>query len=523
MKLSTNSAVTRLLHEGITDIDSLIDFDKDSIESLPRACSRAIAAVEADADNDIEAEAAVPAGNLSTASVHRLIVAANAARYYRDIGRTRTVAIMHYNNILAGFKLDFDAYCTLKKQDAPDVPLVYDKDKDKKVIKWAPLFLDAMSRTFGAKGPLRYVLRENAAVPAEAEDPLSENCHYSATAGSMLEELIRRLPHSGPTFRDDNKTVFMAISTAVAGTSVETTIKSYSRQKDGRGAYFALITNHAGDVKYRSIYKLRMNLLTNVKWNGRSYALETLVSNHRQAVDDLIECQTKIHTQVPDEPQRVEYLLDAITCQDSALQAAIGNIRANTNDMRSQFEVAASHLIEVDPYKRVARGNQGGGGAKVSDARFSAGRGKTGVDLRWHPLKEFMKLSNEQRDELVTWQKSAEGKKTMAGDKKKRGAQDNKSSSNNDNWKKKFKKSLKTPEGLAHVMSVMREEESANAALTATMAPVLSQSPAAAQQSTATQPAATAGVAASVDAHFQNLATKVKLQSILKSPKKSTN
>ena len=209
MKLSTNSAVTRLLHEGITDIDSLIDFDKDSIESLPRACSRAIAAVEADADNDIEAEAAVPAGNLSTASVHRLIVAANAARYYRDIGRTRTVAIMHYNNILAGFKLDFDAYCTLKKQDAPDVPLVYDKDKDKKVIKWAPLFLDAMSRTFGAKGPLRYVLRENAAVPAEAEDPLSENCHYSATAGSMLEELIRRLPHSGPTFRDDNKTVFM--------------------------------------------------------------------------------------------------------------------------------------------------------------------------------------------------------------------------------------------------------------------------------------------------------------------------
>jgi hypothetical protein len=132
MKLSTNSTVTRILHEGITDIDSLIDFDKDSIEALPRACARAITAVEPDPDNDIEGEPAVPAGNLSIASVHRLTVAANAARYYRDVGRTRTVAIMHYNNILAAFKLDYDAYCTLKKQDAPDVPLVYDKDKEKK-------------------------------------------------------------------------------------------------------------------------------------------------------------------------------------------------------------------------------------------------------------------------------------------------------------------------------------------------------------------------------------------------------
>lgn len=517
MKLSTNSAVTRILHEGVTDIDSLIDFDKDSIEALPRACARAIVAVEADPDNQIEAEPAVPAGNLSIASVHRLIVAADAARYYRDIGRTRSVANMHYNNILSGFKIDFDAYCTLKKQDAPDVPLVYDKDKDKKVIKWAPLFLDAMSRTFGAKGPLRYVLREDPDVPPEEEDPLGNNCHYSDAAGSMLEELTRRLSHTGPTYRDDNKTVFMAISTAVAGTSVETTIKSFSRQKDGRGAYFALITNHAGDVKYRSIYKLRMNLLTNIKWNGRSYPLETLVSNHRQAVDDLIECQFRIHTQVPDEAQRVEYLLDAITCQDSALQAAIGNIRANTNDMRSQFEAASSHLIEVDPYKRIARSSQGGGGnARVSDTRFNAGRGRTGVDLRWYPRKEFLKLSNEQKDELTTWQKTAEGKKSMAQAKKKREqpAQDNASPAKPESWKKKFKKSLKTPEGLAHIMSVMREEESTNAALTAGMTSPLPPPP-----TTATPPAQPA-VASSVDAHFQNLATKVRLQSILKNPQK---
>ena len=61
---------------------------------------------------------------------------------------------MHYNNVLAGFKIDYEAYRVLKKQDASDVPLTSDKDKDKKVIKWLPLFDDAMSRTFGTKGLL---------------------------------------------------------------------------------------------------------------------------------------------------------------------------------------------------------------------------------------------------------------------------------------------------------------------------------------------------------------------------------
>ena len=86
----------------------------------------------------------------------------------------------------------------------------------------------------------------------------------------MLEELINRLPHPGPIFRDDNKTVFMMISKAVAGTSMDSTIKSYLGRKYGRTSFIALITNHVGDNKYRSIVKYRSNLLQNIKWNGRN-------------------------------------------------------------------------------------------------------------------------------------------------------------------------------------------------------------------------------------------------------------
>ena len=40
------------------------------------------------------------------------------------------------------------------------------------------------------------------------------------------------------------------IAKAVAGTSIESTIKYYPRHKDGRNAFIALIANHGGDTKY---------------------------------------------------------------------------------------------------------------------------------------------------------------------------------------------------------------------------------------------------------------------------------
>ena len=100
------------------------------------------------------------------------------------------------------------------------------------------------------KGPLSYVLRENSAVPPEADDPLNADSYYGAS-GNMMDELINRLPHTEPVYKNDDETVYMKIEEAVRGTSVKSTVKTFARQKDGRGAYLALISNHAGDTKYR--------------------------------------------------------------------------------------------------------------------------------------------------------------------------------------------------------------------------------------------------------------------------------
>ena len=523
MKLSTDSAVLRITHEGITDFRAFLDFDKESIEALPKACAKDIEAITADAPNNVTAEAAVNAANISSIAVRRLLVAMHAAKFYESIGRVQDEINMHYTNVLKGFKEDFDAYVTLKKQDDPDVPLVNDKDKEKKVIKWVPIFEDTLSRTFGSKGPLIYVLREDAAVPSEADDPLQARAHYGSS-GSLMEELIKRLPHTGSIYKDDNKTVFMMISKAVTGTLVESTIKSFSRQKDGRGAFQALVSNHAGETKYRSVAKSRLNLLQNVKWNGQNYPLEQHVSNHRTAVDDLKECNTHIGTAIPNDPQRVEYLLESITSQDSSLQADMGNVRANTNNLRSDFEATANHLIEVDPYRRsTTRGPQSQNKvANVSSITFS-GRGNSGVDLRWHTRKEFKALTSEQKDELCQWQSSSEGKKELKtqrkNNSKKRKSDTGDSENEKGGWKKKFKKAMKTQNGLSHIMSVLMEEEQSNATIASALAPPLAPVPPPPAVPPPVTPVAQLIPSAAISqlsAAFPALATKVKLQNILK-------
>ena len=391
----------------------------------------------------------------------------HAAEYYTAINRSMTSANMHYANVLKSFKIEWDTYKDLRDQDEPSVPLVSEKDGDRKIIKWVPIFLDCLARSYGVRGPLVYVLRDDPTVPLEANDPLDAHSCFGIS-GSLHDELVARLSHIGPIFKNDNTSVFMKVEKATRGTSVESTVKAFSRRKDGRGAFLALIANHAGDTKYRAILKKRMNLLQNIKWNGRAYPLETHVSNHRQSVDEIRECSTHITVNVPNQAQRVEYLIDSINCSDNTLQAAIGLIRANTNNMRNDFEAAATAMIEVDPYRRSQR-TPGKGGANVSAIDFGAGRGTSGVDLRWHPKKEFMSLPVEQRDELSAWIKTNDGRKVIEQSrktfKKKRKDTNGGSGRNKEgNWKKKFKKAMHTDAGLKSVMSLLADAEKNNSA-----------------------------------------------------------
>ena len=189
--------------------------------------------------------------------------------------------------------------------------------------------------------------------------------------------------------------------------------------------------------------------------------MEQHVSNHRTAIDNIRDCATHIGNAVPNNLQRVEFLLDYITSQDNALHAAMGNIYTDTNGLRSGFEGTLSHLIEVDPYRRSTKSNP----TKPDPVKFSevtfARHSKTGVDLCWHTRQEFRDISSEQKDELTSWKGSNEDKATI---KKQKISNINKRRSEPDNskkgtWRNFFKKAVKTKSGILHVMSMVIEEE----------------------------------------------------------------
>ena len=150
------------------------------------------------------------------------------------------------------------------------------------------------------------------------------------------------------------------------------------------------------------------------------------------------------------------------------------------------------------------------------------------MDLRWHPRKDFKKLSEDQRDELTKWMKTNDGKKAIKESRKeaKRKREevptpDKGDNKNNGNWKKKFKNAIKTHNGLKTVMAVLAEEEKTNQAMIAAFqaniqAPVpLPPAPTMVVSASPAVPAPQANISL---AQAAMPVTSVKVQSILKGP-----
>ena len=433
----------RLAQEGLILVDDFVDFKDDQLDQAAKNMRTSIPGRPAQLDaNGVVLVAAVPAINpvlISARCMLRLKVASIAYHYYESIERAITPANMNYTRVLRGFYQEWEALCSLAKEDKPDVPVL---SKNVTPIKWLESFKDTLSRTFGVrKAPLSYVIRDNVQVPTEVDDPLQASFAFSATSGSVLNELERRMTQTHPLFRTDNATVFSMLEEATRSTIYAPTIKPFTRLKNGRGAFQALVSSHAGKDKWEKMQKDKLSFLTSTKWNGRQYSLEKFTNLHRSGYVQLEECQLHVDFQLPTEHTRVGFLIDNITNPDPDLRAALGNIRLNTQNMRDDFEAAVTYLLPVCPYnKNKATSSKGNNKAHVSDVTLKGKHNsETGVDLRWHTKKEYAQLSSEQKKELYEWQQTKDGKSVM-----------NKSRQNsptNANNKKSYKAQIKALKG----------------------------------------------------------------------------
>jgi hypothetical protein len=468
MNCQTTAAVTALSMEGITIPEDLIDFEDDDIDNMSRNLSK------------------IPTPNtirLSAICVKRLKIAAACARFYKSIGRDLSKHNMSYA-VMSIFWKQWQALESQKKSS--DKTVLPKMDRNTSILKWTEAAANAFDSIIGSRNaPLSYVLRPDKNRP-DPLPPLDVGKPWSETYGSIRNEMEFCLDHDHPVFDDDNRIIFNMLHDALQGSTFGATINPFKRKQDGMGAWRSLKEQHAGKDRWDAEVKRETTFLTTQIWKGNgSITLAKHSNKHRNAFISLETCAMHVDYQLPNERTRVKYLLDSIrTCNDAGVQARIANIEGDdtTNGKRNKFESTVTHLLPADPVvennnrkKANSNGNRQG---VVASVTIQSGKGKSGVNLRWHPTKEYKALNDDQKDELKSWRNSKEGKDAIAASKKqyqdkKRKTGGNRTGGDNDGGNSrrvKFKKMIASVvTDTLHSQAKQHDEEAQINAITASM------------------------------------------------------
>lgn len=346
---------------------------------------------------------------ISARSIHRLKVAAAAVRYYESIGRSLTPTNMHWNT-LENFEIQFMAIKEKQEKDDPDTPKI---PKRGGVQRWVEGFKDTLHQIIGVRfSPLSYLIREDV-VPGPAP-ALAPDSPFSAETGSVEDELISRLNHTSPLLKTDNNKLYHLLEEATRNTIYASTISPHSKTMNGRAAYLALISQHAGKDKWEKDITEQEDFLHNRKWKGdTNFTMAAFIKHHRASYNMLEKAADHIEYQLPNERTRVKYLIDNIQCNNPKVEAALANINGDDTPTgkRNNFEAAAAYLLPTCPVATKRRKSGGktqlladvSSTAAKGDVKLKKGKGSTGVEFRFHPPKEYKLLNEAQKLELKAW------------------------------------------------------------------------------------------------------------------------
>jgi hypothetical protein len=430
-----HATVIQLQNEGISSVDDLTDFDKDTLQQVANSLRRPGGRIpDPTVGGAAGATIATPSFIFGAKSRKRRLSACDIVRYYEATGRALSPDNITWNTVIKNFAEQWKALKDRKSEDAPEVPKI---TQALPIIKWTEAFADYLHSVIGVRTiPLAYVIRDVVEVP-EAAPGLLPGQPHSEEHGSVEAELIARSYHNHALYRDDNANVYYKLEEATRTTSYAASIKPFQRAKDGRAAWLALSHQYAGDDKWEQELKKQDDLLHMRIWRGQSnFTLERFVQQHRNAFVSMQSCAEHIEYQLPTEHTRVAYLLTGIQCNDAGLQAAMASVKIDTgpNGKRGDFEGASSHLL---PYDHVARKRHDATqkrwsaeildstGADISSFGAKEGIGSSEVHLRYHKPDEYDTLGREQKDELRKWRKTSKGGKRKAADKKQFGSRPN--------------------------------------------------------------------------------------------------
>ena len=386
--------IAQLAIEGIANVVDLTDFTKDDIDSMTRNFERPPRIMNGAGNLVVQAAFTFP-----MKSQKRLHIAVQLADFYEQTNREVTPEMMMWP-VMKNFKIQMDA---LKETVAP--PALTPIKSGVPITKFLEHFKLHCHGVIGKRhAPVNYVFREEEVVSPGGPAFLANQPH-SLEHGSVEGELIARLSFDHPLYRNDNELVYTILAKALQGSKYAATIARFRRNgvMDGRGAYLAVKSQHAGKAVWEAQIKTSDDFLKTRLWTGNAnITLEAHIDGHRMAFVALTEASSHVAYQLPNDRTRVTYLLDSMNCTDPELLAAVAAVKNDDPGMRDTFELTATSISPSDPVAR-KKMNSKRPAADILATEILKSKGKTGVELRWHKNTEFKALPDDQREELKAW------------------------------------------------------------------------------------------------------------------------
>ena len=387
---------------------------------------------------------------MTAVSLKRLKGASIAVRYYDMCGYTLTVENMKWplvEEVSVVVKSLHD--CKERSQEKKLTKL----KRDGEFPMWLEKNLIQLDSMIGMRAiPLSYLIRDDVISPPPPA--LLEGKPYSAEHGSVEMVMIECATHNDPLFSQDDRMLFDKLATAWSGTELDTCITAQmQRSKKGRILYLQSVKEFANKAKWMEIVSKCEEILTTSKFlgTGTKYSMNMHISRHRNAFSrmQVASKQGKANFVLMNETTRVRHFITSIEdCKDQKLVSRIESVLSDDgpNGKNNNFDLCVQHLLPACPVhacrKKTGNDTHGEGSKVVSVSSTSInlkqGRGKTGVDLRWHKTADYKNLSNAQKDELREWQQSDDGKRAAEAYKKTRAA--NKRSNPSEDGSNKRKK-----------------------------------------------------------------------------------
>ena len=356
-------------------------------------------------------------------SLKRMKVFAKAVTYLSRVQRDIDEDVIDWRN-LQGFDVEYQA---LEKAAAAPEPEVPRYSKTKGWMDHMHNMLKFLHLVHGVQlAPLAYLI-----IPDDQRDETKpgDNGYENFLAGKFYSskhprlsmELLARASQTTPDAEADALRLYTYLAISLTGTPAESLLEEFSKSRDGVGLWKRIAETQLTPSAYEACCKKHLGYLMKSEWNGpQDGSLENFVNKQRNQYDQYYSAAKQSKAQLFDDGTRVGWMLDGVKSPDPNVIVRVQNIRDDDAGKRVNFEQAAVFLAKCDyagkneTSRKRKKGSEkeadissvnGGVGSDSyqKNLNFDGSRGKTGVELRWHPKPDFDKLPKKQRKELIAW------------------------------------------------------------------------------------------------------------------------